>query len=371
MTTKDIEAAMQRLADTGLFANTRYAVDSRALTLTLTPIDAKQTLPLRYANLVWWKSDELTPLVHARVPLFQGTVPLNGGLLDSVKQALTALLAQKSITASLDSMSSTDVPGGPVTAITLSISSPEIKIGEVHFDGASPSAAPELAKVREKISGDDFDEASTPKAIVNDTEDVYRDDGYLDIVVDPPSHAAPRADGPTRFLVDLSTNVHGGELYHVSSAEVRPAPPISAGDLKKLLQIKAGDPASLFELRTAQNRLVSPYHHAGYLEADAHLDTAKDSTAHKIGYTFTMVPGELYHVVSVQSSGFTPQQQAEFEHSFHVASNAVFDDAVFMQVASLNRSRAFDGTRIQLSSMQDRKQHTVALTLKTVHAPTH
>jgi hypothetical protein len=73
----------------------------------------------------------------------------------------------------------------------------------------------------------------------------------------------------------------------------------------------------------------------------------------------------------VQPSGFTPQQQAEFEHSFHVAPNAIFDDAFFMQIATLNRSRAFDGTRLRVQSAEDRKQHTVAITLTPVHAPTH
>src|SRR6202012_328176 len=72
---KEIEAAMQRLADTGLFSDPRYAVNSQALTLTLTPIDPKQTLPVRYVNFVWWQPGELTSLVHARVPLFHGTVP--------------------------------------------------------------------------------------------------------------------------------------------------------------------------------------------------------------------------------------------------------------------------------------------------------
>jgi outer membrane protein assembly factor BamA len=362
---KEIEAAMQRLADTGLFSDTRYAVNPQALTLTLTPIDAKQSLPVRYANFVWWGPDELTPLVHARVPLFNGAVPLNGGLIDSVKQALVALLAEKGITGSVDSMSSS--VGGATIALT--VSSPEIKVGEIRLDGASAAGGAEVAKVRAKLSGEDFDEVSTRAALINETVQIYRDDGYLDIAIDPGQHSAPRADGPSRFLIDLTATIHGDELYHVASADVHAVAPVSSGDLQKLLQIKAGDVASVYELRTAESRLTGAYRTHGYLDADVHVDEVKDSAAHRIGYTLTPVPGDLYHVASVKTSGFTPDQQAEFERSFRVEPNAIFDSKFGMQIGMLNQQRAFAGTRIQPRMTQDRNQHTVVVTLVTVRAP--
>jgi hypothetical protein len=186
--------------------------------------------------------------------------------------------------------------------------------------------------------------------------------------VDSVAHGAPRADGTSRFLIDISASIHGDEIYHVASAEIHAAAPVSGGDLKKLLLIKAGDPASVYELRTAESRLAQVYRQYGYLKADAHLDTAKDSATHRIGYTFTMVPGEQYHVASVQASGFTPDQQAELERSFHVAPNAIFDKAFFTQIGALNQRRAFEGTRIQANMVEDDTQHTVAVTLRTVRA---
>jgi outer membrane protein assembly factor BamA len=363
---EDIRAALQHLADTGLFADTRYAVNSQALTLTLTPIDARKTLPLHYSNFVWWTPDQLTAMLHERVPLFLGTVPLDGNLIDSVKHALIAILAEKGITASVDSMSSS--VGGAAIAVT--ITSPEIKVGDIRFDGAAPAGAEEMTKVRAKVSGEDFDEIASPKALVNETEQIYRDDGYLDVVATSSAHAAPRAEG-SRFLIDLVETVHGDELYRVSSAEVRAAAPVSAGDLQKLVQIKTGAAAAAYDLRTAESRLASPYRRLGYLDAEARVDAAKDPAAHRIGYTFILVPGEQYHVASVQTSGFTPEQQAEFEKSFHVAPNATLGEEFSMQIGMLNQRRAFNGLRLQPRMDVDRKQHTVAITLSTARAPVH
>jgi len=363
---KEIEAAMQRLADTGLFSDTRYAVNPQALTLTLTLIDANQMLPVRYGNFAWWRTGELTPLLHARVPLFHGTVPLNGGLMDSVKQALVALMAEKGVAASVDSMSSQDRPGGPVTALTLMVASPEVKVGEVRFDGASGAAVQGLAKVSAKLSGDDYDEIVTPKSVVNDAEEVYRDDGYLDIAVDAPTWATPRADG-ARLLVDISATVHGGELYHVAKMDIIAPPQIAVGDLKKLVAIKAGDPASQVDLRIAQNRLVGPYVSAGYMDARINTDVVKDSVAHTVAYGFTVAPGEQYHVASVSTSGLTPAQDAEVKKSFHPAPNAIFDREFTMSVFQLNSSPVFRGTPLRLDSRVDRTQHTVAVVLTTGH----
>jgi len=362
---KELDAAVQRLADTGLFSDTRYATNPQTLTLTLTPIDAKQMLPVRYGNFAWWRPGELTPLVHARVPLFNGAAPLNGGLMDSVKQALVALLAEKGVPANIDSMSSSDRPGGPITALTLMVASPAVKVGEVHFDGASGTTVQGLAKVSAKLSGDDFDEVSTPKAVMNDAEEVYRDDGYLDIAVDPPTRTA-RADG-ARFLVDVSTTVHGGELYRVAKTDIVAPPQIAVGDLKKLVAIKTGDPASQIDLRIAQNRLVGPYANSGYIDAKVDVDVAKDSAAHVVAYGFTVTPGEQYHVVSVSTSGLTPAQDAEVKKSFHPAPNAIFGQEFRMSAFQLNSNPVFRGTPLRLDSRVDRTQHTVAVVLTTGH----
>ena len=371
ITVKEIEAGMQRLADTGLFSGTRYEVNDQALTIMLTPIEAKQSLPLRFGNFVWWSPAELGALVHARVPLFTGRVPLDGTLTDSVKQALVALLAEKGVAATLDAMTSTDRAGGPLSAITLTISTPEIKIGEIHFEGASASDAARLANIRERFAGDDFDENSTPEAVVDRTKNVFRDDGYLDIAVDPPGHAdAPRASGTSRFLVDLNATVHDGELYRVTATDVRPAAPFSAGELKKLVAIKPGDPARQTDLQVAKSELASHYHHAGYLDAEAQLDMPKDTATHHVTYNFTMVPGEIYHVASIQAAGLPPDQQQKFEHSLHIAPGAIDNDAVMTQLREGMMTLRSMGFVSGMTERRSRQVHTVEITIQCKRAPT-
>jgi hypothetical protein len=80
VTSEEVDAAMQRLVDTGLFSDMRYTVNDQALTFMLTPVAGDQLLAARYKNFVWWSDEELTALVHARIPLFTGHVPVTGTL---------------------------------------------------------------------------------------------------------------------------------------------------------------------------------------------------------------------------------------------------------------------------------------------------
>ena len=61
------------------------------------------------------------------------------------------------------------------------------------------------------------------------------------------------------------------------------------------------------------------------MDAKISVDVTKDPVAHVVAYSFTVTPGEQYHVASVSTSGLTAAQDAEVkEDRFHPAPNAVF-----------------------------------------------
>ena len=83
--TTAIEAALQRIADTGLFADVGYTVNSDALVIKLTPSASSQLQPAHFSNFVWWQPAELESLLEASVPGYHGQLPLAGTLTDQVK----------------------------------------------------------------------------------------------------------------------------------------------------------------------------------------------------------------------------------------------------------------------------------------------
>lgn len=111
LTKEQIEAAMQRLSDSGLFTDMSYRVGPDALVFALTPAEGAQALSVHYGNLVCWKPGELEPLVEARVPGFHGSVPLTGPLTEKAEAALVTLLAEKDSSAHTVAYAFQLVPG--------------------------------------------------------------------------------------------------------------------------------------------------------------------------------------------------------------------------------------------------------------------
>jgi outer membrane protein assembly factor BamA len=333
ITKAEIEAGMQKLADTGAFTGLSYAVSDAALTVKLTSASGSQALPVRFANLVWWQPDELLKLLEARVPLFHGELPLTGSLTDQVQAALVDLLRDKGIpSAKVTSTLSTSQLGGSIDAVALSLTSPEVLVGETRFDGAIPSLQPQLTTFSRKLAGQDFDRLTMVETVRQTSAEIFEDAGYLDISNDPPVFSSPRKD-LDHYVVDAEVTFHPGELYRISSIDLQPAAPMSTADLSKALNVKVGDVASAVALRLAENYLAQPYTQRAYLTAKAHADVRKDPSTHTVACTFTVDPGEQFRLASVDTTALPHAAQSQFAKLWHPTPGTLMDRSLQMVLA--------------------------------------
>src|SRR6185437_11693124 len=327
LTRDDIQAALQKLGDSGAFADLSYTVNDTALTIKLTPAAADKALPVRFVNFVWWDHDELLRLLEARIPLFHGTLPLQGNQTGEVEDALVALLRDKGIPdARVTALPSSDSPGQPMDAVALSISSPEILVGQVQFDGAVSAVAEKLTTLAHALADRDFDIREIRTIIRNSTQQIFVDAGYLDVSNDPPVFATPRKD-LGGYVVDIQVPMHPGPLYHIGNIAIHPEPPLSDSDLRAVLPFKTGDPASASEVRTAVSALAHAYADHGFLQARASANLDKNVSNHTIDYTFTSSPGGQFHLASIDASTLPTELQQEFSSLWHVPPGALIDKA--------------------------------------------
>ena len=357
MTVAEIEAALQRLGDTGMFSDIRYSVNDTALVFKLTLAASAQSLPARYANFLWWQPAELEQLVEARVPVFHGSLPATGNLTDQVKAALVALLKEKGIDATV-----TAVESG--SAIALSITQPEILPGTIRLQDELPALKAQLDERVRTLDTEDFDRSGTTTAIKENVADVYRNAGYLDVATDTPTYSLPRKD-PTadRFLIDATTTVHAGEIYRIARIDYPSTLPVSAADIGKAANLKVGAPASASDLRLAQAEIGKAFFDHGYLEARATADTAQDRSAHTTAYSFTILPGEIYHLEALYTSALTPAQQGAFANDVHLETGAVVDLALRQDVQrGIQDLHLPHAARLVMTT--DRTHHTATISIK-------
>ena len=344
---EQIEGALQRLGDTGMFTDLSYTVSSEALVFKVTAPATSRSLPVRYANFVWWQPEELEKLVEARVPVFHGELPFSGTLTEQVEAALTELLKGKGIDAKVEAMQASG--GDKVTGIILTITRPEILVGETHVDGASPEFAAKLDGMGHGIAGQDFGIEETSRTIRQRLGDIYADAGYLDITNDAPTFAPPRKD-MDRFLIDATVVVHPGEMYRITQIDLTAVPPLSAGELAKAAGIKVGDPAGAATLRLAKGEVAKAYRDRGYLDAFATEETAKDNAAHTVAYAFHFTPGVVYHLAGVDASSLPTDVQQVFASDSKLKPGVVAGVEVRQEIFRILQEKGLLSVRMQMES---------------------
>ena len=323
LTKEQIEAALQKLSDTGLFSDIGYTVDSSALVITLTPSSSSQVLPVRFGNIVWWQPAELEKLLEARIPLYHGELPLNGTLTDQVTDAIVALLEAKGVHAKVVAM-----PGLKDNVVDLNVTQPSVVLGDIQIVGATPEAEKQILKLQGYLGGQDFDRVESPGAIDHGVEQFFHNAGFLDTVAEPPSFGPPHKD-PTiaqpRILIDTQVAVRDAALYRLSQVTVQGAPPVSQEELARLLTVHPNDPATLYDRNVNSVVLAGAYQKHGYLDADAKLDSPRDPGHHTIAYHFTVDPGVQYRLGQIDTTALNPQDRAAFVAVWHIPPGELLD----------------------------------------------
>jgi outer membrane protein assembly factor BamA len=363
MTRQEIKAAMQRLADTGFFTDLNYTVSSDALILTLTPSSSAQFVPVRYTNFVWWTPSELTTLIQARVPLYQGKLSLKGSMLDQVEAALVAILKQKGIDAEVTPIEA--LGGG---SVALAISRPSILLGNIDVQGSLPTVASKLTEMKAGFAAQEFDQQVLAKSIPLNTTDLYDDAGFLDATADPVTFAPPRKDKDT-YLVDASTTVHPGELYRIRQLSFNGPPPLSHSDMERAAAVKIGDPAGAFTLQHATDSLAHAYSQRGFLDAKATHVFPKDVSTHTVDLTFTVTPGEIYHLAAVDASAYPPEAQAAIARDSKLRPGVVADQDAIREIQQvLAQQHLSPGGRL---SIKEDHEHHLATIIVTPSSSKH
>ena len=368
LTKEEIDAALQKLGDSGAFIDLSYTVNATALTIKLTPAPGGEPLPIRFVNFAWWDHDELLKILEQRIPLFHGTLPLQGNQTGEVEDALVALLREKGVPdAHVTALPSSDTPGEAMNAVALSISSPSILVGQVHFDGAVPVLAEKFTTLAQTLADRNFDLREVNTIIHDSTQTIFDDAGYLDAKNDPPIFAPPRKD-LAGYVVDVQVPLHPGALYQIGSIAIHAEPPLTDSDLRAVLPFKTGDPSSSSGIRNAVSALAHVYGDYGYLQARASATLDKNVSNHTVNYSFTFSPGAPFRLASIDASAFPTELQQEFSSLWHVAPGALVDKSLQTNLRNtLEKLHTHMG--VLVGAKRDPIAHTVVIMLQLRKIP--
>jgi outer membrane protein assembly factor BamA len=369
LTGADVNARTQKLMDTGLFEGLNYKFDGSNLVFQIKP--AAQLYSVRLENLPLTPGPELDTKLRQRVPLYRGEVPNEGALLDDVRGALEAILKEQGISATLTATPFGALGSKTASAISFTITSPQVLIGDIQPDGGALD--PDAQKVLERVSGAAYDRVGSAAAIQRDVAEVYRDKGYLDIEAHATQLAAlPVASDAVR--IPFRVAVTPGPLFKVTSIQLAPDIIVSQADFDKQSHAHPGDVANAEHIAQNWHFIERQYHNRGYARAKVTPTPTLDHAAGTVSYTVTAVPGAVYSMGRLTIENVGDDLRASILKAWKMPEGAVFNEGYILgffatQGANPQLERIWAVVKIKYTLDVHDETHTVDTTIRLEKRP--
>jgi outer membrane protein assembly factor BamA len=156
---EELDAAGQRLVDSGLFAKVGYRTSTKGslMTVVFQVEEAKGgQSPVVFDNFVWFTNDQLTAAIKREVPSFDGTAPDSGNMTDRITLALQNLLKEHQIGGTVEYAPEQSRSNGNKQEHLFSVTGVPIPICKLHFPGAKNMSEEKLVKSSKQLTDADY-----------------------------------------------------------------------------------------------------------------------------------------------------------------------------------------------------------------------
>jgi outer membrane protein assembly factor BamA len=353
-----IQAAAQKLIDTGLFSDVRFSFDGIDLNYALKP--APEMEPVTYANFPWWDEQALNAAVAAKVPLFHGPVPPESAMQQQVAAALTALLAEKGVQATVTALPAKDETMKDA-GVQFHIDAPPVEIGVVNFASVSSAWTDPVAAIGKAATGQDFDPA-TEATLETALRAIYHRQGYLDVGLTNFAHGAPQL-ADDKVMVPVSATVVEGAQYKLSGLHLSGDVLMTPADFAKSAKIHPGDIANEDLLRGTLATIAGPYRAHGYLRAKIDATPTKDPANHTVDYAINVEPGPVFHMGALSLVNLNDAQRAQVLQYWPLKQGDVYDAVLVPQflLKYKNQLHSLDGWSAGYKQYEHEDTHVVDL----------
>jgi outer membrane protein assembly factor BamA len=364
-----MQAAAQRLNDSGMFATVRFSFNGRELHYELTP--ATDLLSTQFANFPWWSETNLSGELASKVPLFHGKAAAESGMQRKVIAALTAMLAARQVEAQITAMPGVDAVTGIANMLIFRVTSPQVHIGELQFTGASAEWADRLAEIDKAAAKVDYSTTETPATLTQAIQTMYRDKGYLEANVPSVAAQAPVVDSGV-VRVPMMISIEQGAQYRLGQFSLAGSVLMDQTQFLSKATLKPGDVVEESKLRQTMSMLSSPYVTRGYLRAKITASPEFHRAERTVDYAITVTPGDVYTMGTVQVKNLDVEKTALFLKVWTMQAGAPYDASYVGQILKKNvkEVHALDGYSASYKQYEHEDTHVVDLVVTFVKGGT-
>jgi outer membrane protein assembly factor BamA len=366
-TADELTQHAQQLMETGLFDKVGYKFEGETLNYSLEM--SAQTYPIVLGNLPLEAGNDLDAKLHERVPLYHGTVPVEGTLLGAVIKAFEDMLASEGVHAQVAATASTTAGSSTIVALKFDVQAPtEVRIGTIRLEGVSYGIKTQIEAITAHDT-DLYDTENSSGELERKIAVVYASHGFAAAEV----HAVPAGrpvmhEGAIR--VPFKVTVKEGRPYGLGKVQISPDFPIDKGEFDALMATRADYmPESKF-VDSLTSQVEQKVKERGYLDCKITARPQYDDAAGTVNYTIDGDLGPVYRLAFVKFVGASDNLHTLLMKDWQMLPGDPFDETYppsFMikaQHGPPELQQALAGLKATYDVHPDPASHEVNLSIK-------
>lgn len=323
---EEVDAAAQRLLDSGIFKQVGYRTRTVGNKVTITFQVAEASggdSPVIFDNFIWFTEEQLLEAVRREVPTFAGRAPNVGKMPEAITRALQQLLTEQKLPGKVEYVASQDLEGRRILGHMFSVTGVKMPICTFHFPGAKNVPEAKLADVSKgELSDTDYSSELVRGFAGMKLFAIYRELGQLRA-----QFAAPVAkpDPKCKSGVEVTIPVDEGLIYSWGQTDWSGPNALTVDQLNEILGAKQGDVANGLKFDKGVMAVMKAYGRQGYLEARVRPTPEFDDSAQKVTYKVEIREGPQYRMGGLLFKGLTERDAKALRDAWRLKRGEVFD----------------------------------------------
>jgi len=340
----DLQAAADKLTQTGLFDKISYHFETRTGVVVTYQVQESPRVPTYFDNIPWFADSELNDAIRKKLPYFDGTLPEGGGAVDQAADAIKELIASHGLQVTLQH-EVTGNPDGDGKIQMFRVEGPSLRIEKLEFGDAGLLTSKAVQQHLEEIVGKPYSRMAIDLFLTEAIRPVYLAKGCLHPKLGPPEirlTGNPNLKLPEQ--VPVFVPVDPGPIYKWKEVHWTGNATVSEFTLSSDVGLKPGEVADGMKIEAGWDRIREEFAHHGYLDAKVDPVATFDEAAHTVSYQVAIHEGKQYRFGKMVLTGLSMAAEKKLHAAWPIPPGEIFDKIKyeeFLMKLQIHREQIF------------------------------
>lgn len=337
VTRDDLQKGADALANIGLFDKVQYrfATGASGVEVYYEVADGP-AIPVFFDNFPWLSDADLIAGIKTSVPLFDGTAPDHGTILDDISNALTRQLQAHAITANV-AHEVVILRWDEEKVVRLVAEGAIPTIQRIEFSDALAGSDHAIGDRLHDIVGKPYSRSAIATFEFEQVRPVYLSHAFLQVKF---GEATPQIESNH---VVLHAPIEAGPAYVWNGVTWLGNQTVSSADLTKLVDLNLGGPADGMKIQSTWENVRNAYARLGHLDMSLNPFPNFHGDTKLVSYIAKITEGPQYHMGNLVLSGLSMEGERRIRSAWKIPSGAVFDDSFYQEFLENGIKQALAG----------------------------